>query len=222
MYGVQGDGAMKRIHKTSRQNLRRIIISLLIVILAALSPNIAAADEQNDRAYTKSLLERNVALQDRIKGMRKQMGKAARSKGMQFSGGASTNRLAGNTVGSGSRTADRSQSRLPSTGIRTQQTQNQAYSRTPETLRHKDRATSSDRDFEIVKNRLDALENKLRANRRLLKRYQASYDAQGDDDSRAQNLGLLNDRDLIEMERETQRIEKEVGAYSTAAGKGGR
>jgi hypothetical protein len=193
---------------------------LLIVILAALSPNIAAADEQNDRAYTKSLLERNAALKDRIDAMSKQLGKAARSKGMQLSGGGSTNRLANNTVGRGSSTADRSQSRLPDTAIRTQQTQNQAYSRTPETLRHKDRATSSDRDFEIVKNRLDALENKLRANRRLLKRYQKSYDAQGDDDSRAQNMGLLNDRDLNEMEREAQRIEKEVGAYSTAAGKG--
>ncbi len=207
---------MKRINKSPKHNLRRIIISLLVVILASLSPNIAAADPQSDLAYIQLLTERNKELQGRIDGMRKQIGKTARSKGMQWSGGASTNRLAGNTVGSGSRTADRSQSRLPETGIRA--TRIDPYRQTPDTLRQEKR-TSKDSDFEILKNRLDELENRVRAYRRELKKQEKSHVAQNDGSSKARNPSKLSDWNLLEMEREAQRIEKEVGAYAASAAK---
>ncbi len=210
---------MKRINKPSKNNLRKIIISLLIVVLASLSPNIAAADPQSDQEYIQQLTERIQLLQDHIDAMGKQIGQTARSKGMQFSGGASTNRLAGNTLGRSSRMSDRSQSRLPATGIRSRQTR--ARERSPDTLRQNER-TSTDRNFEIVKNRLDALENRVRAFRREIKRQKVAQVAQNDGDSKAKNPGELSDWPLLEMEREAQRIQKEVGAYAAIVEKGAR
>ncbi len=209
---------MKR-KRPSRHNLRRIIISLLIVVLASLSPNIAAADPQSDQEYLRQLTERIQLLQDHIDAMGKQIGQTARSKGMQFSGGASTNRLAGNTLGRSSRMSDRSQSRLPATGIRSRQTR--ARERSPDTLRQNER-TSTDSNFEIVKNRLDALENRVRAFRREIKRQKVAQVAQNDGDSKAKNPGELSDWPLLEMEREAQRIQKEVGAYAAIVEKGAR
>ncbi|MCZ6827500.1 MAG: hypothetical protein O7D88_08370 [Gammaproteobacteria bacterium] len=207
---------MKKNEKPSRHNLRRIILSLLIAVLATLSPNIAAADPESDRVYIQQLTERTNQLKSHIDGMRKQIGKTARSKGMQLSGGGSTNRLAGNTIGRSSEIADRTQSRLPDTGIRYRET----YTRrqTPETLLENNR-TSRDENFEIVKNRLDALENRVRAYRRELKKHEATQIVQNDGNSKAKDSSQLSDWTLLEMEREAQRIEKEVGAYAALAAK---
>ena len=115
--------------------------------------------------------------------------------------------------------SDRSQSRLPATGIRSRQTR--ARERSPDTLRQNER-TSTDRNFEIVKNRLDALENKVRAYRREIKRHTVARVPQNDGDSKAKNPGQLSDWPILEMEREAQRIQKEVGAYAAIVEKGAR
>ncbi len=211
---------MKKIEKPSRHNLRRIILSLLIAILATLSPNIAAADPESDRGYIQQLTERIQLLQDHIDEMGKQIGKTARSKGMQLSGGASTNRLAGNTIGRSSEFADRTQSRLPDTGFRSSR-QPHGRQQSPDSLLQ-NRRTTKDRNFEIVKNRLDELENRVRAYRREVKRHKAAQVAKKDGGSKAKNPGELSDWPLLEMEREAQRIQKEVGAYAAIMEKGAR
>ena len=215
---------MKRINKPSRHNLRRIIISLLIVILASLSPNIAAAAAPEDpgkadREFTERLIDRNSAVQDQIDTMRKQMLKAVRSKGMQFSGGLSTNRLLGNTVGRTSRSTSNRQSRLPDTGIRSRQTA--VDSRTTESFRTNNRATR-DVDFERVKGMLDTLENRLRGNRRELKKHEAANLDQNGDGASVRKAGRMSDRNLIAVEHEAARIEEEVSNYLAKAAKDAR
>ena len=215
---------MTKIKHPSRHNLRRIIISLLIVILAALSPNIAAAASPEDRGkadreFTERLIERNSAVQDQIDTMRKQMLKAVRSKGMQFSGGLSTNRLLGNTVGSNSRSTSHNQSRLPDTGIRSRQSA--VDSRSPERIRTNDRATR-DVDFERVKGKLDTLENRLRGNRRELKKHTAAHREKNGADASVHQAGQMSDRHLIAMEHETARIEEEVSNYVAKAARSSR
>ncbi len=115
--------------------------------------------------------------------------------------------------------SERSQSRLPATGIRSRQTR--ARERSPDTLRQNER-TSTDRNFEIVKTRLDALENRVRAFRREIKRQKVAQVAQNDGDSKAKNPSELSDWPLLEMEREAQRLQKEVGAYAAIVEKGAR
>ena len=207
----------------SRHNLRRIIISLLIVILASLSPNIAAAASPEDRGkadreFTERLIERNSAVQDQIDTMRKQMLKAVRSKGMQFSGGLSTNRLLGNTVGRTSRSTSNRQSRLPDTGIHSRQSA--VDSRTMDRFRTNNRAT--DVDFERVKGMLDTLENRLRGNRRELKKHTAAHREQNGADASVRQAGQMSDRHLIAMEHETARIEEEVSNYLATAARSTR
>ncbi|MCH7509853.1 MAG: hypothetical protein IIB68_08425 [Proteobacteria bacterium] len=207
----------------SRHNLRRIIISLLIVILASLSPNIAAAASPEDRGkadreFTERLIERNSAVQDQIDTMRKQMLKAVRSKGMQFSGGLSTNRLLGNTVGRTSRSTSNRQSRLPDTGIHSRQSA--VDSRTMDRFRTNNRAT--DVDFERVKGMLDTLENRLRGNRRELKKHTAAHREQNGADASVRQAGQMSDRHLIAMEHETARIEEEVSNYLATAARSSR
>ncbi|MCH9027322.1 MAG: hypothetical protein IIA05_09430 [Proteobacteria bacterium] len=215
---------MRNIKNPSRLNLRRVIISLLIVILASLSPNIAAAaapEERGkaDRDFTERLIHRNSTVQDRIDRMRKQMTEAARSKGMQFSGGVSTNRLLGNPVGSYNRTTDHTQSRLPDTGIRSRQSA--ADTRSPQRFRTNDRATK-DRNFERVKEMLDTLENRLRGNRRELKKHAAAHPEQDSGSASLRRAGQMSDRHLIAMEHEAARIEEEVSNYLATAAKGSR
>ena len=213
---------MKR-KRPTRHNLRRIIISLLIVILASLSPNIAAAASPEDRGkadreFTERLIERNSAVQDQIDTMRKQMLKAVRSKGMQFSGGLSTNRLLGNTVGRTSRSTSNRQSRLPDTGIHSRQSA--VDSRTMDRFRTNNRAT--DVDFERVKGMLDTLENRLRGNRRELKKHTAAHREQNGADASVRQAGQMSDRHLIAMEHETARIEEEVSNYLATAARSSR
>lgn len=215
---------MRNIKSPSRHNLRRIIISLLIVILAALSPNIAAAaapgdQGKADREFTERLVGRNSAVQERIDTMREQMLKAVRSKGMQFSGGLSTNRLLGNTVGRTSRTRDRNQSRLPDTGIRSRQSA--VNSRTTERFRTNNRATR-DVDFERVKGMLDILENRLHGNRRELKKHESAHREQNSADASVRKAGQMSDRHLIAMEHEAARIEEEVSNYVATAARSSR
>ena len=207
----------------SRHNLRRIIISLLIVILASLSPNIAAAASPEDRGkadreFTERLVGRNSVVQDRIDTMREQMLKAVRSKGMQFSGGLSTNRLLGNTVGRTSRSTSNRQSRLPDTGIHSRQSA--VDSRTMDRFRTNNRAT--DVDFERVKGMLDTLENRLRGNRRELKKHTAAHREQNGADASVRQAGQMSDRHLIAMEHETARIEEEVSNYLATAARSSR
>ncbi len=208
----------------SRHNLRRIIISLVIVILASLSPNIAAATSPEDRGkadreFTERLIERNSAVQDQIDTMRKQMLKAVRSKGMQLSGGLSTNRLPGNTVGRTSRPTSHSQSRLPDTGIGSRQSA--VDSRTMDRFRTNNRATR-DVDFERVKGMLDTLENRLRANRRELKKHTAAHREQNGADASVRQAGQMSDRHLIAMEHEIAEIEEEVSNYVAKAARSSR
>lgn len=210
---------MRNIKLSSRHNLRRIVISLLIVILAALSPNIAAASPETDREFTNRLIYRNSAIQDRIDSMRKQMIKAVRSKGMQLSGGVSTNRLLGNPVGRYDRTTDHTQSRLPDTGIRSRQSA--ADTRLQERIRANNRATK-DRDFERVKGMLDTLENRLRGNRRELRKHAAAHLDQSGGSASVRKAGQISDRHLIAMEHEVARIEEEVSNYVAKTAKGAR
>ena len=208
----------------SRHNLRRIIISLLIVLLASLSPNIAAAaasEEQGkaDREFTERLIHRNSEIKDRIDMMRKQMLKAVRSKGMQLSGGLSTNRLTGTAVGRTGRTTDHTQSRLPDTGIRSRQSA--VDSRTPDRFRTSNRATK-DRNFERVKGMLDTLENRLRGNRRELRKHAAAHLDQSGGSASVRKAGQTSDRHLIAMEHEVARIEEEVSNYVAKTAKGAR
>jgi len=214
-----GSVAMRNIKNPSRHSLRRIIISLLIVILAALSPNIAAASPETDREFTNRLIYRNSAIQDRIDRMRKQMIEAARSKGMQLSGGVSTNRLLGNPAGRYDRTTDHTQSRLPDTGIRSRQSV--ADSRLQERIRANNRATK-DRNFARVKEMLDTLENRLRGNRRELKKDAAAHPEQNGGSASVRKAGQMSDRHLIAMEHEAARIEEEVSNYLATAAKGSR
>lgn len=211
---------MRNIKSPSRHNLRRIVISLLIVILAALSPNIAAASPETDRDFTNRLIYRNSAIQDRIDLMRKQMIEAVRSKGMQLSGGVSTNRLAGNTVGRFNRTDNRTRSRLPDTGIRSRHSA--ADTRTPERFRTNNRATTKDMNFERVKGMLDTLENRLRGNRRELKKHAAAHLDQSGGSASVRKAGQMSDRHLIAMEHEAARIEEEVSNYVGKTPKGAR
>ncbi|MCZ6686276.1 MAG: hypothetical protein O7C69_01095 [Gammaproteobacteria bacterium] len=210
---------MRNIKLSSRHNLRRIVISLLIVILAALSPNIAAASPETDREFTNRLIYRNSAIQDRIDSMRKQMIEAVRSKGMQLSGGVSTNRLADTTVGRYDRIGDHTQSRLPDTGIRSRQSA--ADTRLQERIRANNRATK-DRDFERVKGMLDTLENRLRGNRRELRKYAAAHLDQSGGSASVRKAGQISDRHLIAMEHEVARIEEEVSNYVAKTAKGAR
>ncbi len=114
--------------------------------------------------------------------------------------------------------SDRSQSRLPdtATGIRSRQTR--AREQSPDSLLQ-NRRTTKDRNFEIVKNRLDELENRVRAYRREVKRHKAAQVAQNDGGSKAKNPSQLSDWPILEMEREAQRIQKEVGAYAALVAK---
>ncbi len=116
--------------------------------------------------------------------------------------------------------SDRSQSRLPDTGFRSSR-QPHGRQQSPDSLLQ-NRRTTKDRNFEIVKNRLDELENRVRAYRREVKRHKAAQVAQNDGDSKAKNPSQLSDWPLLEMEREAQRIEKEVGAYAAKVEKGAR
>ena len=203
----------------SRHNLRRIVISLLIVILAALSPNIAATSPETDREFTNRLIYRNSAIQDRIESMRKQMIEAVRSKGMQLSGGVSTDRLARTTVGRFNRADDHTQSRLPETGIRSRHSA--ADTRSPERFRTNNRATK-DRDFERVKGMLDTLENRLRGNRRELRKHAAAHLDQSGGSASVRKAGQMSDQHLIAMEHEVARIEEEVSNYVAKTAKGAR
>jgi len=138
---------------------------------------------------------------------------------MQLSGGFSTNRLAGIPVGKYNRTTDHTQSRLPQTGIRSRQSA--VDSRTTDRFRTNNRATR-DVDFERVKGRLDILENRLRANRRELKKHTAAHREKNGADASVRQAGQMSDRHLIAMEHEIAEIEEEVSNYVAKAARSSR
>jgi len=189
---------MKRLHRLTRQHLRRIILAFLIVVLAALSPTIAAAADsqykESDMDFVQRLGDRGKALQKRIGELRKRNLAAVRARGMQFSGGGSTNRLAGNTIGQDRARNVRAKSRLPGTSVRSS-----------ETLRHKDRAVTNP-EFHRIKGELDKLEKKVRAHRREIKKLRAAH---------GQGESKLIAQFLAQLEREANQIDADITAYET-------